>query len=235
LLFAAANSAIVPSCKHKEPPLSILQLDRLAAAPLHHDPFDFVLVENFLASDSLSGLVDDFPRLPRGGSFPAAGLAVGPHFARLLEALEGRQLRAAIAEKFAITLEGKPTMVTLRGWSDGGDGFIHTDSRSKLITLLLYLNPVWEAKEGRLRLLRGPQDLEDYALEVAPLAGTMLAFRRSDHSFHGHLGHRGERRVLQLNWVRDKRVVRRELARHRWSARGKALAEALQGFRGRLS
>ena len=70
-------------------------------------------------------------------------------------------------------------MITVRGRSDGKDGRIHTDSATKIITLLLYLNPSWEAA-GRLRLLRGPDDLDDYAAEVPPLAGTMLAFRRSD-------------------------------------------------------
>jgi len=51
----------------------------------------------------------------------------------------------------------------------------------------------------------------------------MLAFRRSERSFHGHHAHIGERRSLQLNWVTDPSVVRRELGRHRWSARLKAL------------
>jgi SM-20-related protein len=85
------------------------------------------------------------------------------------------------------------------------------------------MNPVWEHPDGRLRLLRGPDDLDDYAIEVTPLAGTMVAFRRSSHSFHGHRPHLGERRVLQLNWVTDAAIVRRELRRHRWSARLKAI------------
>jgi hypothetical protein len=33
----------------------------------------------------------------------------------------------------------------------------------------------------------------------------------------------GERRSIQLNWVVDAAVVRRELSRHGWSARLKAL------------
>jgi hypothetical protein len=74
-----------------------------------------------------------------------------------------------------------------------------------------------------LRLLRGPDDIDDYVHEVAPLAGTMLAFRRSAHSFHGHRPHVGERRMVQLNWVTEPAVLRRELNRHRWSARWKAL------------
>ena len=103
------------------------------------------------------------------------------------------------------------------------DGRIHTDSPTKLITLLLYMNPVWHEPAGRLRLLRGADDLDDCVAEVPPLAGAMVAFRRSEVSFHGHYPHRGERRVLQLNWVSDESVVRRELGRHAWSARLKEL------------
>jgi hypothetical protein len=165
----------------------------------------------------------DFPAIAGHGSFPVEVLDCGPAFAEFVAALTGPELRRAIEEKFAIDLAGRPTMVTVRGRGDGKDGRIHTDSATKIITLLLYLNPVWEVAGGRLRLLRRADDLEDFALEVTPVAGTMLAFRRSDRSFHGHLPHRGERRVLQLNWVTQDAVVRREIARHRWSARWKAL------------
>jgi SM-20-related protein len=203
--------------------LNVLDLDRLRAAPLVRDPFEFVVVEEFLRRDVLASLVADFPHIRGHGSYPVESLEYGPGFARLVAALTGAELRRAIEEKFGIDLSDRPTLLTLRGRSDGKDGGIHTDSASKLITLLLYMNPVWDHAEGRLRLLRGPGDLENYAVEVAPLAGTMLAFRRSERSFHGHHTHLGERRSLQLNWVTDPSVVRRELGRHRWSARLKAL------------
>jgi hypothetical protein len=132
-------------------------------------------------------------------------------------------MRRAIENKFALDLAGRPTMITLRGYSDGKDGGIHTDSATKLVTVLIYMNPKWEDAAGRLRLLRGPDDLADYVAEVPPLAGTMVAFRRSAASFHGHRAHVGERRSIQLNWVTDADVVRRELGRHVWSARLKAL------------
>jgi hypothetical protein len=202
---------------------TILDLDRLRAAPLCRDPFEFVVVEDFVTRDELAPLVADFPDVRAHGSFPVERVEFGPAFARLVAALTGAALRGAMEEKFGIDLSRRPTMLTVRGKSDGKDGRIHTDSATKLITLLLYLNPVWDRPEGRLRLLRGPADLEDYAREVAPLAGTMLAFRRSDNSFHGHRPHVGERRMLQLNWVTDRAVVRRELNRHLWSARLKAL------------
>jgi SM-20-related protein len=204
--------------------LNILDLDRLRAAPLNHDPFDFIVVEQFLRADEQPFIFADFPDIRRHGSFPVEGLDYGPSFAHLVAALTGPALRNAIEDKFGIDLSERPTLLTVRGRSDGKDGRIHTDSKTKIITLLLYLNPVWEPAEGRLRLLRGSADLEDYAKEVAPVAGMMVAFRRSERSFHGHHPHIGERRSLQLNWVTDGSVVRRELGRHRWSARLKALS-----------
>ena len=201
----------------------ILDLERLQASPLQRDPFDFVLVDNFIRADDLPALLADFPLVRRHGSFPLGALACGAAFAGLAIELEGDELRHAIERKFAIDLAGRPTMITVRGRSDGRDGRIHTDSTTKLITLLLYMNPVWEEAAGRLRLLRRADDLDDCAAEIAPIAGTMVAFRRSPASFHGHYPHRGERRALQLNWVTDEAVVRRELGRHAWSARLKAL------------
>jgi SM-20-related protein len=201
----------------------MLDLDRLRAAPLEHDPFEFVVVDNFVSTEALPAILGDFPAVRGAGSFPVECLAYGPVFGQLVAALSGPELTRAIAGKFAVDLAGRPTMLTVRGVGDTRDGFIHTDSASKIITLLLYMNPVWEHSEGRLRLLRGPENLDDYAREVVPLAGTMLAFRRSERSFHGHREFLGPRRVLQLNWVRDPSVVRRELGRHRWSARLKSL------------
>jgi len=62
------------------------------------------------------------------------------------------------------------------------------------------------------------------AQQVAAAAdGTLLAFRRSDNSFHGHKSFVGERRVIQFNWVTDAGVVARERLRHRVSAWFKGL------------
>jgi SM-20-related protein len=203
--------------------MAFVDLARLAASPLRRDPYDFVVVEDFLARDSLPALVDAFPTIAGHGSYPLSTLACSPLFVRLAEELEGDGMRAAIEAKFGLDLSGRPTMITLRGHSDGKDGGIHTDSATKLVTVLIYMNPEWTDPAGRLRILRGPDDLEDYAAEVPPLAGTMLAFRRSNASFHGHHAQIGRRQSIQLNWVTNAGVVRRELGRHVWSARLKAL------------
>jgi SM-20-related protein len=209
--------------------LGVLDLDRLRLAPLATEPFEFVVVEHFVRAAALPAILADFPRVPGAGSFPLAGLECGAAFSGLVAALTGPALGRTVAEKFGVDLDRRPTMLTVRAYGDARDGQIHTDSATKIITMLLYFNPVWETPAGRLRLLRGPADLEDYACEVAPLAGTMLAFRRSARSFHGHRSFIGERRSLQLNWVTEAAVVRRELARHRWSARLKT-ANPLRRF-----
>lgn len=201
----------------------LLDLDRLRASPLRRDPFDFVVVEDFLRSEHIAGLLADFPAIADHGSYPIEMLRPGPRFAGLAAELTNAPLREAIEEKFEVDLNNRPTMITLRGYSDGKDGGIHTDSATKIITLLLYMNPEWHEAAGRLRLLRRGDDLEDYVVEVPPVAGAMVAFRRSAASFHGHLAHVGKRCSIQLNWVTEAAVVRRELARHRWSARLKAL------------
>ena len=203
--------------------MALIDFARLRDSPLHRDPFDFVIVENFLAPDSAVSLVDAFPAVPGHGSYPLSTLACPPLFARLTAELEGDEMRAAIEDKFALDLAGRPTMITLRGYSDGKDGAIHTDSATKLITVLIYMNHAWDEAAGRLRILRSRGDLEDYVAEVPPTAGTMVAFRRGDASFHGHHAHVGQRQSIQLNWVTAPAVVRREIARHVWSARLKAL------------
>jgi len=203
--------------------MAFLDLARLRESPLQHEPFEFVIVEKFLLDTAVSPLVESFPQVAGHGSYPLTTIASSPLFERLVAELESEAMRRVIEEKFAINLEGRPTMITLRGYSDGKDGAIHTDSATKLITVLIYMNLEWNAAAGRLRLLRGPHDLGDYVAEIPPLAGTLVAFRRSARSFHGHHAHVGLRRSIQLNWVTDSRVVRREIGRHRWSARFKAL------------
>jgi len=103
------------------------------------------------------------------------------------------------------------------------DGTIHTDSETKIITVLLYLNDNWSADGGRLRILRNGTDLDDYVAEVPPSNGTLLVFRRSDNSWHGHKPFEGQRRVVQMNWVLDEDVVNREQRRHSVSTRFKKL------------
>ncbi len=110
----------------------------------------------------------------------------------------------------------------MRGRCAGTDGQIHTDSVGKIITILIYLNPVWQDTGGRLRLLRAKK-IDAVAAEVVPSGGNLVAFLRSDRSWHGHLPFSGERRVIQFNWVVNKRNQTIVVLRHRLSASVKHL------------
>ncbi len=210
----------------------ILDLDPVVAAEAAHEPFRYLVATGLLDRDALRRITADFPAVPGPGIYPLSELRYGPAFARLIEDIRGPRLTALLGEKFAVDLSGHPLMITVRGHCQAKDGRIHTDTETKVVTMLLYLNEGWNATGGRLRLLRGPDDIEDVIAEVPPEGGTLIAFRRSDNSFHGHKPYVGPRRYIMVNWMTDAAAAQRELARHRLSARMKRFLPFLQGMRG---
>jgi len=204
-------------------PTSFLDYKALEDTPLADAPFAHILVPNFIEQADIARIAADFPNLPGGGAFPPGVFALEGNFAALMNELTAPIFRAAVERKFKLDLSAYPLVYTVRGEVRLQDGGIHTDSQSKLVTVLLYLNEDWNADGGRLRLLRSPDSLADPVVEIAPHGGTLLIFRRSENSWHGHLPHAGKRRAVQLNWMRDAKVAAREQTRHRWSARLKQL------------
>jgi hypothetical protein len=211
--------------------MRFVDLDRLAAMPVARDPFDHVIVPGFVPGVALPELIAAFPAIDRAGSFPIDGFELAPPFAAFVAELRAAETTAAFGRAFGLDLGSRPTMVTVRGRCRAEDGGVHTDSTTKIVTALIYLNGPWGVDGGRLRLLRSG-DLDDAALEVSPDDGTLVAFPRSERSFHGHKPFAGPRRVVQLNWMRDAGIARRELTRHRWSARLKRLGDRLGLGRG---
>jgi hypothetical protein len=203
--------------------MGLLKIDALAETPLQTEPYEYVVVENFLDEASQGQILGGFPDMPDAGSFPLSELQVGAGLQALFDALDGPEFRKAVERKYGLDLQGKPTMFTLRGRCDARDGRIHTDSKKKIITVLLYLNEGWQEEGGRLRLLKSGEDLNAVAAEVSPKFGTLLVFRRSDNSWHGHEQYVGPRKVLQMNWVVSDKVAAWEQWRHRISAAAKRL------------
>lgn len=200
----------------------MLNLAKLAAAELHREPFEYLLVDDVLSDDCKAGIVADFPQIDKKGSHPLSRLTYGPAFKQLTDELLGGEFAAAVAAKFGLDLHSYPTMITVRGWSDPGDGQLHTDSKDKLITVLLYLNPEWKLDGGRLRLLRC-KNVNDYVAEVPPTIGSMVIFKRCDHSWHGFPPFEGRRMSLQMNWVKSDSYRRKERLRHEISSFMKSL------------
>jgi SM-20-related protein len=203
--------------------MSFLDLEKFRATPLTRDPFDFIIVPGFLRQNFREALNADFPDIAKPGSYPVSEVQFGAQFGALLKEIQEPAFKAAVEEKFGVDLTGRPTMVTVRGRCQQKDGRIHTDTETKIITVLIYMNQGWESETGRLRMLRSANDLDDMIAEVPPEWGTLLGFRRSENSYHGHKPFVGERRAIQLNWVTEASVVEHELSRHRMSARLKQL------------
>jgi len=203
--------------------MAALDLAAIESATPSSDPFDHVIVPGVISDDDLPAIHEDFPQIDKPGSYPLSQIPYGPRFDALLDELRSPAFAERIGAKLGIELAGRPTMITVRGQCRSTDGQIHIDSAGKLVTVLIYLNPAWEAPGGQLRLLRNDHDLEDFAIEVPPQEGTMVAFTCFPHAWHGHHSFEGERRTIQLNWVRNRRYKMCEQLRHTLSATLKKL------------
>lgn len=198
--------------------LKTINIEALHSAPVTAEPYPYLIVPQFVRHEAMDAIQADYPKLELPGSFPLPTLHYGQNFKLMMDEISGPEMTAAMAEKFGINLKNHPTMITVRGQCRAKDGQIHTDSKTKLITVLIYMNGKWENPGGRLRLLRSADNLNDAFAEVPPDEGTLLAFRNQPNAWHGHESFEGQRRAIQLNWVTDSGVVWREQTRHKISA-----------------
>jgi SM-20-related protein len=208
-----------------------LGIERFRATPLVRQPFEHLIVPEFVGPKALAEINADYPKISTSGSFPVDQVEFGPRFQTLLDELNSDEFREAFEDKFGIDLAGRPTITTVRGRCDAGDGKIHTDSATKIITVLIYMNESWDQPGGRLRLLRSSHDLNDIIVEVPPIAGTLLAFKRSNNSWHGHGTFVGERRVIQFNWLTSQGNRQIAMLRHHTSASFKRLLQKVMPSR----
>lgn len=195
-----------------------IHFSALEQATLKTAPFPYLVVSNFIHSGVLDKLAKNFPDISHRGSIPASSISQESVFHQLIQELEGSVLKEAIAKKFEMDLQDKPTMLTLRGNTTARDGAIHTDSKSKLITLLLYMNPTWNDEGGKLRLLKNKHSLNDYVEEISPLAGSCVIFKVTRNCWHGHKPFVGKRQSLQLNYLAGEAALTKHLNHHRFTA-----------------
>lgn len=195
-----------------------VDLEALRAAPLTRSPFPHLVVPSFVPPAVVADVAASFPGPDLPGVLPAPSTPPPDAFGALLRRLRSPEVTRAFAQVFEVPLDPEALMITLRARTRPVDGQIHTDSVTKVVTALIYLNQDWSDPGGRLRLLRGPDDIDDMIAEVPPIAGTLLAFRRTDNSWHGHRPFDGVRRSIMLNWMTSPAVMRRELRRHALSA-----------------
>src|SRR3569623_1315948 len=129
-------------------------------------------------------------------------MSVDGAFAKLIKEIEEPEFTSAVSHSLGMDLSPYPRLITIRKISSAHEGNIHCDSESKIATLLIYMNEGWLSPDGRFRVLRNQHDFNDYAAEASPEMGSFVAFRRANHSWHGHTPFVGARRVVQVAWVR---------------------------------
>ena len=207
---------------------TILNIPALSSAQPQQQPFPFFVVEQSLNADKVADVMRDFPAIDNGGSYTLEGLSTGPAFDALVEELNGTEFRTQVSEKLQLDLSELPMIVTLRGISRAKDGRIHTDSKSKIATILIYFNEPWTAETGKLRVLNS-DNMDDMVTEVTPNAGTLLAFKVTDNCWHGYPAFEGVRRSIQINFVADDAAVQKHHNRHGWTAKLKNIKKLFRG------
>ena len=206
--------------------MAILNLGKLQSAKVETSPYLYTIVPGFLSPEMVARVNATYPDIKAGGSYPIESLDAGMAIKAVIDELDGPAFQRIIAEKFAVDLDDKPKMYSLRAYTRAKDGQIHTDSRDKIITVLLYLNENWKQPGGRLRILKNGHDVDDFVAEVPPDNGSLLVFKRSETSWHGHHPFDGPRRSLQMNWMTSEGSRGWHKIRHSISAAVKKLTAA---------
>tara|TARA_B110000014_G_scaffold264474_1_gene266538 strand:+ start:11245 stop:11862 length:618 start_codon:yes stop_codon:yes gene_type:complete len=191
----------------------LLNKKLLDAALINKKFFPFIHVNNiFLHMERSKDLLKDFPNINQGGSFNLSSDNKNSLNA-LVEDFESDEIKKILEKKFSINLNDSMVVPTLRGYSRSKDGNIHSDSKSKILTILIYLNKTWDHKNGLLRLLKSKDNLDDYIIEIPAYLGNMVIFKVTNNCWHGYKSFEGKRRSIQINYVR-KSSQRFHLLRH---------------------
>lgn len=202
---------------------SILKLDALKNAEVSHTPYPYFIVENALADSEVQAVIQDFPKIEQGGSYNIEDVEIKPNFDRFLKSLDTPEFRQILTDKFDVNVMEHPMMVTLRGYSRQKDGRIHSDSKSKLLTILIYLNESWDAPNGRLRILNNDNDINNYVTEINAGPGSLVAFKVTDNGWHGYIPYEGQRQSIQINFLTSEKANAKHKFFHGLSAKMKKI------------
>jgi SM-20-related protein len=194
----------------------LLDLNRIESAIVRSTPYPYFVVEEAFFADAAIEVAKAFPSINRPGAIAVAETQYQPAFGELLKELQGEPFRKLISEKLDVDLTGLPTVVNVRGMSRITDGNIHTDTPSKLVTVLMYFNEPGQADESGLRILRNGRNLKDFVEEIPPLLGTMVVFKVTADCWHGYQRFVGTRRALQLNYLSGVKVAGKHQRIRRW-------------------
>lgn len=203
----------------------LIDIPALKNAEVKQQPFPYFTSEASLLPAGVKKVIEAFPDIIQGGSFNIDDVQIQADFQDFLQDLDSPEFRQLLSDKLDIDLKDRPIMMTLRGYSRAKDGRMHTDSKTKLVTVLIYLNESWSADTGRLRILNGGSDMNDFVEEIAPGPGSLVAFKVTDNCWHGYPSYEGTRRSIQINFLSSDSAGSKHRFFHKLSAKLKALTK----------
>jgi len=202
----------------------MLNFELIKKAEINSEFYPFFTVQDvFLNKEDHNRITKDFPSINKGGSFPSDSVSYGKSIQSLIDSLEGDQMRAILENKFQVDLKDKPVVSTFRGYSRMKDGKIHSDSKTKIITVLLYLNENWDESIGLLRMLKEKDNIDNFIIEIPASMGSMVAFKVTNNCWHGFIPFEGKRCSIQLNYL-YKGALSQHNFRHKLSSFFKKLS-----------
>ena len=201
----------------------MLNFELIKKAEINSEFYPFFTVQDvFLNKEDHKRITKDFPSINKGGSFTSDSVSYGDSIQSLIDCLEGDQMRSILENKFQVDLKDKPVVSTFRGYSRIKDGKIHSDSKTKIITVLLYLNENWDESIGLLRMLKEKDNIDNYIIEIPASMGSMVAFKVTNNCWHGFIPFEGKRCSIQLNYL-YKEALSQHKIRHKLSSLFKKL------------
>src|SRR3977135_1403797 len=91
----------------------VLNPDALRKAPLVAEPFPYMIVDNLIRPEVLSGVVAPFPHVPKRGSFPPEAVSYSGRFATLMDEMHSPELRDLVGDTLGMGLVVWTTRSTL--------------------------------------------------------------------------------------------------------------------------
>ena len=202
----------------------MLNFELIKKAEINSEFYPFFTIQDvFLNKEDHKKIATDFPNINKGGSFPSEAVSYGESIQALINCLEGDQMRTILENKFQVDLKDKPVVSTFRGYSRIKDGKIHSDSKTKIITVLLYLNEKWDKSIGLLRMLKEKDNIDNYITEIPASMGSMVAFKVTNNCWHGFIPFEGKRCSIQLNYLYREALSQHKI-RHKLSSFFKKLS-----------
>ena len=108
-----------------------------------------MIVDNLIRPEVLAEVVGELPARRQARELPpGGGVVLGPLRDTHATRCTASSCADLVGERLGMDLKDRPPMLTIRGRTGPKDGQIHTDSKSKLVTVLLVPQPRLERASG---------------------------------------------------------------------------------------